>query len=59
MCKIRVRGQTALALCVWMLSVSWISGNAVAGSEGGGGALVATTTSIYHVALGVEGWRLF
>jgi sugar lactone lactonase YvrE len=25
----------------------------------GGGALVATTTSIYHVALGVEGWRLF
>jgi sugar lactone lactonase YvrE len=24
----------------------------------GGGALVATNTSLYHVALGVEGWRL-
>lgn len=24
----------------------------------GGGALLATSTSIYHVALGVEGWRL-
>lgn len=24
----------------------------------GGGALLATNTSIYHVALGVEGWRL-
>jgi sugar lactone lactonase YvrE len=25
----------------------------------GGGALIATNTSIYHVALGIEGWRLF
>ena len=24
----------------------------------GGGALIATNTSLYHVALGVEGWRL-
>ena len=24
----------------------------------GGVALIATTTSIYHVALGVEGWRV-
>jgi hypothetical protein len=24
----------------------------------GGGALVATSTSLYHLALGVEGWRL-
>jgi sugar lactone lactonase YvrE len=24
----------------------------------GGGALVATNTSLYHVALGIEGWRL-
>ena len=24
----------------------------------GGGALIATSTSLYHVALGVEGWRL-
>jgi hypothetical protein len=25
----------------------------------GGGALVGTNTSIYHVSLGIEGWRLF
>jgi sugar lactone lactonase YvrE len=24
----------------------------------GGGALLATSTSIYHLALGIEGWRL-
>ncbi|MGB7135895.1 MAG: gluconolaconase, partial [Acidobacteriaceae bacterium] len=25
----------------------------------GGGALLATSTSLYHVSLGVEGWRIF
>ena len=37
-----------------------ISGNGVVGFTfvPGGGALVATNTSLYHVALGVEGWRL-
>lgn len=37
-----------------------ISGNGVVGFTfvPGGGALIATNTSLYHVALGVEGWRL-
>ncbi|HKO10348.1 MAG TPA: hypothetical protein VJV22_00155 [Acidobacteriaceae bacterium] len=37
-----------------------ISGNGVVGFTfvPGGGALVATNTSLYHVSLGVEGWRL-
>jgi hypothetical protein len=25
----------------------------------GGGALIATANAVYHVALGIEGWRLF
>lgn len=37
-----------------------ISGTGVVGFAfvPGGGALLATNTSLYHVALGVEGWRL-
>lgn len=37
-----------------------ISGSGIVGFSfvPGGGALVATNTSLYHVALGVEGWRL-
>ncbi|MGC2617533.1 MAG: gluconolaconase [Acidobacteriaceae bacterium] len=37
-----------------------ISGTGIVGFSfvPGGGALVATNTSLYHVALGVEGWRL-
>ena len=37
-----------------------ISGNGIVGFAfvPGGGALVATNTSLYHVSLGVEGWRL-
>ena len=38
-----------------------ISGSGIVGFSfvPGGAALVATSTSIYHVTLGVEGWRLF
>ena len=37
-----------------------ISGNGIVGFTfvPGGGALIATNTSLYHVSLGVEGWRL-
>src|ERR1022692_299782 len=42
MFKIRVRWRTALALCLWALSVSWIPSSAVAGSECGSGAPVVT-----------------
>jgi hypothetical protein len=42
MFKIRVRWRTALALCLWVLSVSWISSRAAAGSECGMGALDVT-----------------
>lgn len=37
-----------------------VSGNGIVGFAfvPGGNALLATNTSIYHVALGVEGWRL-
>lgn len=36
-----------------------VSGTAIVGFTfvPGGGALLATSTSVYHVALGVEGWR--
>ena len=41
--KIRVnRWRTAFALCLWMLSVSWIGSSAAAGSECGGGAPIIT-----------------
>ncbi len=38
-----------------------ISGSGIVGFSflPGGAALVATSTSVYHVALGIEGWRLF
>jgi len=38
-----------------------ISGSGIVGFSfvPGGAALVATNTSVYHVTLGVEGWRLF
>lgn len=44
------RGETSLA----------VAGNGIVGFTfvAGGGALIATNTSLYHVALGVEGWRL-
>lgn len=44
------RGETSLA----------ISGTGIVGFTlvPGGGALMATNTSVYHVALGIEGWRL-
>jgi sugar lactone lactonase YvrE len=44
------RGEPSLA----------ISGNGIVGFTfvPGGGALIATNTSLYHVPLGVEGWRL-
>ena len=37
-----------------------ISGSGIVGFTfvPGGGALLATNTSVYHVALGIEGWRL-
>jgi hypothetical protein len=48
--SINTRGEMSLAL----------SGTGIVGFAfvPGGGALVATNTSLYHVALGVEGWRL-
>jgi hypothetical protein len=48
--SINPHGEMALAL----------SGTGIVGFifVPGGGALVATNTSLYHVALGVEGWRL-
>ena len=38
-----------------------ISGSGIVGFSfvPGGGALLATSTSVYHVTLGIEGWRLF
>lgn len=44
------RGEASLA----------VSGTGIVGFSfvPGGGALVATNTSVYHVALGIEGWRL-
>jgi sugar lactone lactonase YvrE len=47
---INPRGEMSLA----------VSGTGIVGFSfvPGGGALVATSTSLYHVALGVEGWRL-
>jgi sugar lactone lactonase YvrE len=48
--SINTRGEMALA----------VSGTGIVGFTfvPGGGAMVATNTSLYHVALGVEGWRL-
>jgi hypothetical protein len=45
------RGEASLA----------VSGTGIVGFSfvPGGGALLATNTSIYQVGLGVEGWRLF
>jgi hypothetical protein len=44
------QGETSLA----------VSGSGIVGFSfvPGGGALLSTSTSVYHVALGVEGWRL-
>ena len=42
MCKIPVRWRTTFALCLWILSVSWIPSSAVAGSEYGSGAPAVT-----------------
>jgi sugar lactone lactonase YvrE len=38
-----------------------VSGSGIVGFSfvPGGGALLATATAVYHVALGIEGWRLF
>lgn len=48
--SITPKGETSLV----------VSGNGIVGFTfvAGGGALVATNTSLYHVALGIEGWRL-
>jgi hypothetical protein len=37
-----------------------VAGNGIVGFSlvRDGGALLATSTSIYHLALGVEGWRI-
>ncbi|HEY6447790.1 MAG TPA: gluconolaconase [Acidobacteriaceae bacterium] len=47
---INTRGEASLA----------VAGSGIVGFSfvPGGGALIATNTSLYHVALGVEGWRL-
>jgi sugar lactone lactonase YvrE len=57
-----LRGRRGVALVTPAGEASLVvSGPGIVGFNfvPGGGALVGTSTSIYHVSLGVEGWRLF